>query len=143
MDGLCQPRQREPSERQKMKSMTELAGGEYCLAQRPHNQVGAARKNVHRLSMLIGFMQCVMFRQQYFSAACLLVLIRSIQPTRIRHRNNERPDSRPYQYSGLTIRPKSTFIRAKYLNICFINTYNVYGQGRASFHRRHSIRTEN
>ena len=28
----------------KMKSMTELAGGELCLPQRPHNQVGAARR---------------------------------------------------------------------------------------------------
>ena len=27
-----------------MKSMTELAGGELCLPQRPHNQVGAARR---------------------------------------------------------------------------------------------------
>ena len=26
-----------------MKSITELAGGELCLPQRPHNQVGAAR----------------------------------------------------------------------------------------------------
>ena len=38
MDGLCQPRH-ESSERQKMKSMTEVAGGELCLPQRPHNQV--------------------------------------------------------------------------------------------------------
>ena len=36
MDGLCQPRHE--SHRQKMKSMTELAGGELCLPQRPHNQ---------------------------------------------------------------------------------------------------------
>ena len=28
-----------------MKSMTELAGGELCLPQRPRNQVGAARRN--------------------------------------------------------------------------------------------------
>ena len=27
-----------------MKCMTELAGGELCLPQRPHNQVGAARR---------------------------------------------------------------------------------------------------
>ena len=27
-----------------MKSMTELAGGELCLPQRPHNQVGAVRR---------------------------------------------------------------------------------------------------
>ena len=27
-----------------MKSMTELAGGELCLLQRPHNQVGAVRR---------------------------------------------------------------------------------------------------
>ena len=27
-----------------MKSMTELAGGELCLPQQPHNQVGAARR---------------------------------------------------------------------------------------------------
>ena len=31
---------RESSERRKMKSMAELAGGELCLPQRPHNQVG-------------------------------------------------------------------------------------------------------
>ena len=31
-----------------MKSTTELAGGELCLPQRPHNQVGAARRrSVH------------------------------------------------------------------------------------------------
>ena len=42
MDGLCQPR--EPSERRKRKSMTELAGGELCLPQRPDNLVGAARR---------------------------------------------------------------------------------------------------
>ena len=33
---------RAPSERQKMKFMTELAGGVLCLPQRPHDQVGAA-----------------------------------------------------------------------------------------------------
>ena len=35
-----------PSERQKMKSMTELAGGELCLPQQPYNQEGAARRKV-------------------------------------------------------------------------------------------------
>ena len=34
----------EPSERQKMKSMTEQAGGELCLPQRPHNQVWDRRR---------------------------------------------------------------------------------------------------
>ena len=34
----------ELSGQQKRKSMTELAGGELCLPQRPHNQVGAARR---------------------------------------------------------------------------------------------------
>ena len=38
----------EPSERQKMKSMTELAGGELCLLQRPHNQVGVARRKANQ-----------------------------------------------------------------------------------------------
>ena len=33
MAGLCQPRHE--SHQQKMKSMTELAGGELCLPQRP------------------------------------------------------------------------------------------------------------
>ena len=50
MDGLCQPitvstDTWEPSERQKMKSMPALAGEElYLPQQRPHNQVGAARR---------------------------------------------------------------------------------------------------
>ena len=35
---------REPSERRKMKSMTELVAGELCLPQRPHHQVGPARR---------------------------------------------------------------------------------------------------
>ena len=34
----------QPSERRKTRSMSELAGGELCLPQRPHNQVGAARR---------------------------------------------------------------------------------------------------
>ena len=34
----------EISGQEKMTSMTELAGGELCLPQRPHNQVGAARR---------------------------------------------------------------------------------------------------
>ena len=47
MDGLCQPRHEGyRSEQQKMKSMIELAGGELCLLQRPHNQVGAARRRI-------------------------------------------------------------------------------------------------
>ena len=32
--------------------MTELAGGELCLPQRPHNQVGAARKRRRRDEVL-------------------------------------------------------------------------------------------
>ena len=39
----------EPSERRKTRSMTELAGGELCLPQRPHNQVGAARRRRKRI----------------------------------------------------------------------------------------------
>ena len=33
-----------------MKSMTERAGGELCLPQRPHNQVGTARRRIHQTS---------------------------------------------------------------------------------------------
>ena len=44
MDGLCQPRHESLSGQQKMNAMTELAGGELCLLQQPHNQVGAARR---------------------------------------------------------------------------------------------------
>ena len=51
MDGLCQPRH-EPSERLKTRSMTELAGGELCLPQRPHSQVGAARRRVTLLNKI-------------------------------------------------------------------------------------------
>ena len=35
-----------------MKSMTELAGGELCLPQRHHNQVGAARRRTLSLFKL-------------------------------------------------------------------------------------------
>ena len=44
MDGLCQPRHESHAERRKINSMTELAGGELFLPQRPYNQVGAARR---------------------------------------------------------------------------------------------------
>ena len=35
--------------------MTELAGGELCLPQRPHNQVGAARRRRSRRFYLLLF----------------------------------------------------------------------------------------
>ena len=37
-------KKKKKSERRKTRSMTELAGGELCLPQRSHNQVGAARR---------------------------------------------------------------------------------------------------
>ena len=42
VDELCQPRHESHRYDKKMKSMTELAGGELCQPQRSHNQVGAA-----------------------------------------------------------------------------------------------------
>ena len=48
MCGLCPQRHESHRNDKKMKSMTELAGGELCLPQRPHNQVGAARRSVDR-----------------------------------------------------------------------------------------------
>ena len=39
MDGLCQPRHDSHRNDERWKSMIELAGGELCLLQRPHNQV--------------------------------------------------------------------------------------------------------
>ena len=54
MDGLCQPRHE--SHRDNMKFMTELAGGELCLPQRPHNQVVVARTrrmNMHELFCML------------------------------------------------------------------------------------------
>ena len=46
MDGMCQPRH---ETHRKMKYMKQLAGGELCRPQRPHNQVGAARRRIRRI----------------------------------------------------------------------------------------------
>ena len=39
----------------KTRSMAKLAGGELCLPQRPHNQVGAARRSRRRLLVELMF----------------------------------------------------------------------------------------
>ena len=84
---------REPSERRKTRSMTELAGGELRLLQRPQNQVAAARRrrkkelpsrhdHCHTLcSSTMAVLFDVTYTLQRGITSCPAVLVRCKAPT--------------------------------------------------------------